>query len=332
MTHLKAIGRFLASQEGIVAMLAALFVIGLVVWRTKGVNEKKLAQNAETLSSRSSKTPLASMSDVKSVNTGIPPVKMGDAPKLQEQPQYNPQGVQKTSSIDLFTSKEDVIGSEYAPYGTTLKCQLLYSVESNNLQTPIVGLVLEDYWHDGKLIVPAGTYVHGLAQGTNTRDRIGSQNQWILVWRNRDDNTGLQLPVSGIALDYSPSVADGTFAITDGSAGLRGRVRSNTDEVQAWAIITKVIEAAGEGYVQKNLTINNGSVSSSQNGGVKDALALGVAGGAQQANQNLQQRLGQNSVFVRVPAGKEFYLYVTQVIDLSKRKVGASFSQTSTGK
>ncbi|MES2309331.1 MAG: TrbI/VirB10 family protein [Verrucomicrobiota bacterium] len=331
MDKLKPVIKFLKSSDGILAVFGVIVVVGFLVWKIRGVDQTKIVKNYEKLTSEKAK-PVTSLSEVKSVSTGIPEVRNGLPQKAPEERQYSTSQIQKTSPIDLFTAKEDPVGPEYAPYGAVLKCVLVYTIDSNNLQTPIVGMVLEDYWHDGKLIVPAGTYANGFAQSSNIRDRIGSQNQWMLVWRNRDEKSGFQLPVTGIALDYSPEVGQGTFKITDGSAGLRGRVKSNVDEMQAWAIITKGIQQASEAYVQKNLTISNGSVTSSQNGGIKDALAMGAAGMAQQGNQNIQQSIQQATVFVRVPAGKEFYLYVTQVIDLSKGKIGATFTQTSTGK
>ena len=32
---------------------------------------------------------------------------------------------------------------------------------------PIVGLLMDDVWHNGRLIVPAGTEIHGAAEGAS---------------------------------------------------------------------------------------------------------------------------------------------------------------------
>ena len=56
-------------------------------------------------------------------------------------------------------------------------------MDSTNIDTPIIGLVIEDAWNDGRLIVPAGTEVHGVAQKSPVRERIGSDRQWFLVFR-----------------------------------------------------------------------------------------------------------------------------------------------------
>jgi hypothetical protein len=64
------------------------------------------------------------------------------------------------------------------------------------MRTPIIGLVTEDVYHEGRLVIPAGTEVHGTAQTDPTRERIASGNHWTLVWHNGDE-----LKLSGVALD-----------------------------------------------------------------------------------------------------------------------------------
>ena len=70
----------------------------------------------------------------------------------------------------------------------------------SKITTPIVGLVTEDQWEDGNLIIPAGAEVHGQSQVDRSRDRIASKKYWVVVWQD----SGKELPVQGIALDSSP--------------------------------------------------------------------------------------------------------------------------------
>ncbi len=62
-------------------------------------------------------------------------------------------------------------------------------MDSTNIDTPIIGLVIEDAWNDGRVIIPAGTEVHGIAQKSPVRERIGSDRQWFLVFQD-----GRELP------------------------------------------------------------------------------------------------------------------------------------------
>ena len=60
--------------------------------------------------------------------------------------------------------KEQAVSEYFLPYGRLLRCELVNTVDSTNIDTPIIGLVIEDAWNDGRVIIPAGTEVHGLAQ------------------------------------------------------------------------------------------------------------------------------------------------------------------------
>ena len=99
----------------------------------------------------------------------------------------------------IFATKEQSVSELFLPYGRLLRCELVNTVDSTNIDTPIIGLVIEDAWNDGRLIIPAGTEVHGVAQKSAVRERIGSDRQWFLVFQD-----GRELPVSGTVLDYAP--------------------------------------------------------------------------------------------------------------------------------
>jgi hypothetical protein len=60
----------------------------------------------------------------------------------------------------------------FAPPGTLIPCQLVITVDSSSLETPVVGVVTDDVWHNQKLIVPAGTEVHSFAKRGRVRDRV----------------------------------------------------------------------------------------------------------------------------------------------------------------
>ena len=68
--------------------------------------------------------------------------------------------------ISLYNSLGDDLGEINAPYGRFIKCKLVNTVDSARIDTPIVGLVLEDVLKPGsygEVIIPAGTEVHGTA-------------------------------------------------------------------------------------------------------------------------------------------------------------------------
>jgi len=146
-------------------------------------------------------------------------------------PEANPAPEQKAKPpelmpISLFaeapTPEPKQLSRNYAPFGRLIPCELVITVDSSSIHTPIVGLILEDVYHAGRLIIPAGTEVHSTAQIDRTRERIASGNHWTLVWQS-----GEELTLSGIALDREK---DGEgWGITDGSAGLKGRIFKSDD-------------------------------------------------------------------------------------------------------
>jgi hypothetical protein len=73
-------------------------------------------------------------------------------------------------------------------------------------------------------VIPAGTEVHGTAQTDRHRERIASGNNWTLVWQTARNSAS-----KAIALDREFSGDQEGWGITDGSAGLRGRILKSDD-------------------------------------------------------------------------------------------------------
>jgi hypothetical protein len=218
------------------------------------------------------------------------------------------------------------IGEDYAAYGRLLRCKLLITVDSNRIQTPIVGILMEDvYSANHRLLIPALAEVHGMAQATSAGSRIGSQNQWVVVWQR--DGQEVELPLSGIALDHTPNPNGAGWSLTDGSAGLRGQ-EIRTDNL---AEIKMLVAQFGAGFAQsfaqsglQSVITSSGSVLTSQNNGFQQAAAQGAQNAASLYAQQIADTVKREGVYIRVAAGTDFYLYVTQTLDPSQAHVGAS--------
>ena len=147
----------------------------------------------------------------------------------------------------IFVTKEQSVSELFLPYGRLLRCELVNTVDSTNIDTPIIGLVIEDAWNDGRLIIPAGTEVHGVAQKSAVRERIGSDRQWFLVFQD-----GRELPVSGTVLDYAPDPKKpNAWNESDGSAGLRGFFVKSDKYAEAKAILA-CDDFRGSGCISSN--------------------------------------------------------------------------------
>jgi hypothetical protein len=224
--------------------------------------------------------------------------------------------------ISLFgdtASTEKPLSATYAPYGRLIPCELVITVDSSIIRTPIVGLITEDIYHAGRLVIPAGTEVHGIAQVDRTRERIASGHRWTLVWQ-----TGEELPISGIALDREMNPGSEGWAITDGSAGLRGRLIKSDSLAEVKLFAATFLSGAAGGLTEREQTVF-GSIATQtfKNAPLKGAQDV-LAVYAKQILESIQR----DGFYVRVPAGKQFYLYVTQTIDRTDATLGGTRNPT----
>lgn len=228
------------------------------------------------------------------------------------------------------------LSDKYMPYGRMIKCVLRTAIDSSNQETPVVGLILEDVWHDGKKIIPAGAEVHGWAAKSPLRDRLSTQNNWVVVWRTRDGDNGKELKMKALALDYDYNPKTDTFGITDGSAGLKGEVIESDEYAQVKLYAMKFIQGVGEGYTSFiteklrsqqsgdviNSTVNTETISEQDE--YKAIFGEAASQVAEMYIQNIIKEIEENGSYVRVHAGKTFYLYTTETVDRKDAKPGAS--------
>lgn len=214
----------------------------------------------------------------------------------------------------------------YAPYGRLIPCETIITIDSAKIETPIVGFVTEDLYHNGRLIIPAGAEVHGKAQADHSRERIASDSQWFIVWRTTDRMNGAELSLKGIALDMERNYANGTWALTDGSAGLRGDVikTDNMAEIKLFAATFLSALASGFQDTQQNINPWTGGTTQSAIESPKNAALQATSSVITEYARQIQDSIKRDGFYVRVPAGKQFYLYVTQTIDLDEAQKGES--------
>jgi len=225
------------------------------------------------------------------------------------------------ASISLFadaaagTAESKSVSSVYAPYGRLISCETVITVDSASIQTPIVGLITENVYHAGKLVIPAGTEVHGTAQTDHHRERIASGSSWTLIWQ-----TGEELRIKAIALDREFSGDQKGWGITDGSAGLRGQIIKSDDMAEIKLFAATFLSGAAGALTEKQQTIFGPVTSPSLNNAPFEGAQQVLSVYAQRIYDSIQQ----NGFYVRIPSGKQFYLYVLQTIDRADAVLGGS--------
>jgi Bacterial conjugation TrbI-like protein len=219
---------------------------------------------------------------------------------------------------------------DYAPAFRLVKCQLVNTVDSANIMTPIIGLVTDDLWWNGKVIIRAASEVHGVVNVDRVRERIASNGEFTFVL-NEPKGLGREIVIRGMVLDMERDDNVDSYGITDGSAGLRGDVirTANSDVIKLYAasLINGIAGAfsSGASGVLGNRVFTNGSSLglSALQGGVINPAVGGTQGVLDRYAEQIASSIERDGFFVRVPAGKQFYVYCTEAIDLNKAIVAA---------
>ncbi len=212
----------------------------------------------------------------------------------------------------------------YAPFGRLIPCETVVTLESNRLDTPVIALVTEGVWQDGRLIIPAGAEVHGRAATDRARERLAASGTWTIVCRTRDRDHGDELRVQGIALDREFDPTTGAWGEHDGSAGLRGTVL-RTDDVREIKLFAATFLATATAALQDTRAstglLGETAVPATT---ARNASLAGTGAILREYAQQIRDSIARDGFYLRVPAGKPFYLYVTETLDHSRAHSGAA--------
>ena len=194
----------------------------------------------------------------------------------------------------------------FAPPGTLIPCQLVITVDSGSLNTPVVGFVTDDVWHNRNLVIPVGTEVHAFARTGRVRDRIEVSGEWKFVW-----NDGREVRINGIALDRDYNPDEDSFALTDGSAGIRGSVHKSDEFLEF-----KMFAATALSGISRNSRKTTRTVLGEyENNSLSNAAIDGASSVSDRYAKLMLDQIEGDGLFVRVPAGSEFYVYSLQVFE-----------------
>jgi hypothetical protein len=167
----------------------------------------------------------------------------------------------------------------------------------------VVGEVLRDVYQNGHLIIPAGAVVSSFAGSGAVRDRIEVAGIWLIVYPD-----GRHLRVHGIACDREANPSNQQFGTEDGSAGLQGDLVESDHWANAKAFIALLMTAS----MQTGTALATSALQASHTTGVV-GLPDTTPIFAKYLDQLLNGETGDGR-FVRVPASKEFYVFVTETV------------------
>jgi hypothetical protein len=236
-------------------------------------------------------------------------------------------------------------GRGFAPFGRLVKCALVETLDSITARSePIIAVVTHELDWNGEVVIPSGTEAYSYARPEPVVDAAGvgrlvDSGEWTLVLPPGPlgQENGRELVLRARAVDRSEAEVDGrgdarSWGPTDGADGLIGQTLSSMDdrEVRLFAAaavsgMSQGIAAVAErqqpaagiagalGATQVAPTLGNAAVAS---------LGSGAVDVANELASRIRDEIAKRGTFVRVPAGKEFYLFVEQTIDPGAAEVG----------
>lgn len=213
----------------------------------------------------------------------------------------------------------------FAPYGRMIRAKLVTTVDSSTLQSPVIGLVTHDLFWNQKLLIPANSELHAIARPDRTRNRIDVDGDWVIILADGGAYPkSSEIVVKGMALDMEVSAEKDQFALTDGSAGLRGKILTNEDTLNSVKLFSAAfLSGVAEGFTERQ---DNAFGQSQIVPGVQSAAAQGARAVTDRYAERILHLIERDGAYVRVPAGKQFYLYLREPLLMGKAKLGASLS------
>jgi hypothetical protein len=241
----------------------------------------------------------------------------------------------------------------FAPYGRLIKCQLVDTLDSVTARSePIVAIVTQDLDWDGNVIIPAGSEAFSYAAAAPVIDgegvgRLVDNGEWTLVLPGGgEQGNGRELSLKARAVNRQESVTGERGSVRswgpdDGADGLIGYTLSTLDnrEIRLFAaaaisgmaqglgaVAERQVPAPGVsgvlGATQVAPTLGNAAISS---------LGTGAVDAVNEVASRIREEISRRGIYVRVPAGKEFYLFVEQTIDPRRAEVGLRLPPGGTG-
>jgi hypothetical protein len=259
---------------------------------------------------------------------GVATPAAGPQPPPEKKPAEKPRKIRHASLLAAYTpvaqppSPPPAPPERFMPFGTLLKCKLVNTVDSANIETPVIAVLLEDVWQNGERVIPANTLVHGTARAGRIRDRINASGTWRFVWQD-----GRELAFNGVALDREYDQEIEGYGITDGSAGMKGRLMMTDDYQELKMLASAALSGFARGTQDRTQTALGTTITGSVSNGVREAAAEVFDVYAQRTLRDIEQ----NGYYVRVPAGKEFYVYVLESVNPEKAKIAGTAVEPGAG-
>jgi hypothetical protein len=210
--------------------------------------------------------------------------------------------------LGLFSAAGETSGRmATAPHGRMIPCETVVTLESNRADTPLIGLVSEDVWHQGRLLIPAGAEVHGRARLDRERERLVADGSWMLCWSEPQPGE-IRVDAIVLARDADPH--------RDGSAGLAGEILRTDSARELKLFAATFLAAATTALQEQRTTAGLMGESALPAATARNATLAGTGAVLRDHARQIRESIARDGFYLRVPAGSPFSLYVTQSLTI----------------
>ena len=189
------------------------------------------------------------------------------------------------TKIIVFDDTKDYQSNWVVPLGSMVKCLLIHNIVTNNFEAPVIAQVWEDFYFDGKLLLPFGTRIYGTATAGRQRDRV------IVTFHDIVFQDGKDIKINAIGLSQ------------DGSGGLTGTVIDDGTKKTILAMAMNLLSGIALGFQQTSTNAITGIDQVEANS--RNALLNGVANTFQKQAQQTQNDIENSKGYAIVLAGNE---------------------------
>lgn len=242
----------------------------------------------------------------------VPPAKQPEPPVSAAAPTSKPVAVVEPRALPLrlFEAVEpkQAVTPLRVPPGRLIPCETVTVLESSRQNTPVIALVTEDVWAEGRRVVAAGTEVHGRFALDRARDRLTADGAWTFN-PPRDGTSRENFVLQATALERD--IEAGRPGPHDGSAGLPGKML-RTDDLGELKLFAATFLSTATLALQ-DLRSTGGLVGETTfpAATARNATLAGTSAVLRDYAQQLKDAIARDGFYIRVPAGTPFYLYVT---------------------
>lgn len=188
------------------------------------------------------------------------------------------------------------------PLGSVIACRLLQSVQCGKEAVPVIAELLQPVRDTtGREWIPSGTRIHGNVHVGNLPGRLDAAGEWIFVLpRQKFYETKASLQNRS----YDP--VKRLYGVDDGTAGIAGTLIRPKQSGWKQTMVREGLQVAADASQDRMRT----ALGEVELGSARNAVLRGVSSVAGIILP--KESPVTEETYVSVPAGKEFYLYISE--------------------